>query len=99
MLSQILSDREHNNSVRLKEDSCEGPARPIIIKADADLHCKSFLLLAVNVETLFLELHLHKLRTHMEISLGHAKFMIRMCWGQNIDKFGISVKHTSINQR
>lgn len=25
-------DGEHYNSVRLKEDSCEGPARPIVIK-------------------------------------------------------------------
>lgn len=25
-------DGEHYNSVRLKEDSCSGPARPIIIK-------------------------------------------------------------------
>lgn len=32
---------EHYNSVRLKEDSCTGPASPIIIKADADLSAKS----------------------------------------------------------
>ncbi|KAL8199332.1 hypothetical protein R6Q57_012900 [Mikania cordata] len=32
---------EHYNSVRLKEDTCDGPAMPIIIKADADLSVKS----------------------------------------------------------
>ncbi|KAL6961465.1 ubiquitinyl hydrolase 1, partial [Sarracenia purpurea var. burkii] len=34
-------DGEHYNSVRLKEDTCIGPARPIIIKADADLSATS----------------------------------------------------------
>lgn len=34
-------DGEHYNSVRLKEDSCEGPARPIVIQADGDISMKS----------------------------------------------------------
>nr|XP_025885622.1 OTU domain-containing protein 3 isoform X3 [Solanum lycopersicum] len=34
-------DGEHYNSIRLREDSCTGPAIPIIIKADADLSAKS----------------------------------------------------------
>ncbi|RVX21081.1 hypothetical protein CK203_001715 [Vitis vinifera] len=34
-------DGEHYNSVRLKEDPCDGPARPIIIKADTDLSVAS----------------------------------------------------------
>ncbi|KAM0942738.1 putative ubiquitinyl hydrolase 1 [Dioscorea sansibarensis] len=32
---------EHYNSVRLREDSCEGPAREIIIKADSDISVPS----------------------------------------------------------
>ncbi|GKU98922.1 hypothetical protein SLEP1_g11857 [Rubroshorea leprosula] len=32
---------QHYNSVRLKEDTCSGPARPIIIKVDADLSSSS----------------------------------------------------------
>ncbi|CAK9159444.1 unnamed protein product [Ilex paraguariensis] len=34
-------DGEHYNSVWLKEDTCSGPARSIVIKADADLSAKS----------------------------------------------------------
>ncbi|PIA56552.1 hypothetical protein AQUCO_00700712v1 [Aquilegia coerulea] len=30
-------NEEHYNSVRLKEDPCNGPAKPIVIKVDADL--------------------------------------------------------------
>ncbi|XP_059284329.1 OVARIAN TUMOR DOMAIN-containing deubiquitinating enzyme 7 isoform X2 [Lycium ferocissimum] len=41
MLHLSYHDGEHYNSVRLKEDSCTGPASPIIIKADADLSAKS----------------------------------------------------------
>ncbi|XP_048335478.1 OVARIAN TUMOR DOMAIN-containing deubiquitinating enzyme 7 isoform X2 [Ziziphus jujuba] len=41
MVHLSYHDGEHYNSVRLKEDSCEGPARPIIIKADADLSMTS----------------------------------------------------------
>ncbi|XP_048233172.1 OVARIAN TUMOR DOMAIN-containing deubiquitinating enzyme 7 isoform X3 [Ricinus communis] len=37
MVHLSYHDEEHYNSVRLKEDTCIGPARPIIIKADADL--------------------------------------------------------------
>ncbi|PON42985.1 OTU domain containing protein [Parasponia andersonii] len=41
MIHLSYHDGEHYNSVRIKEDSCEGAARPIIIKADADLSMKS----------------------------------------------------------
>ncbi|XP_009788517.1 OVARIAN TUMOR DOMAIN-containing deubiquitinating enzyme 7 isoform X1 [Nicotiana sylvestris] len=41
MLHLSYHDGEHYNSVRLKEDSCMGPASPITIKADADLSAKS----------------------------------------------------------
>ncbi|KAM7251008.1 hypothetical protein ACFE04_022891 [Oxalis oulophora] len=41
MIHLSYHDEEHYNSVRLKEDPCEGPAHPIIIKADADLSAKS----------------------------------------------------------
>lgn len=41
MMHLSFHDSEHYNSVRLKEDTCSGPARPIIIKADADLSGKS----------------------------------------------------------
>lgn len=41
MIHLSYHDWEHYNSVRLKEDTCNGPARPIIIKADADLSVKS----------------------------------------------------------
>lgn len=41
MLHLSYHGGEHYNSVRLKEDSCTGPASPIIIKADADLSAKS----------------------------------------------------------
>ncbi|XWS41880.1 hypothetical protein CRYUN_Cryun17cG0120500 [Craigia yunnanensis] len=34
-------DEEHYNSVRLKEDPCNRPAMPIIIKADADISVSS----------------------------------------------------------
>ncbi|KAB1214742.1 OTU domain-containing protein 3 [Morella rubra] len=37
MVHLSYHDEEHYNSVRTKEDPCDGPARPIIIKADADL--------------------------------------------------------------
>ncbi|XP_022133264.1 OTU domain-containing protein 3 isoform X2 [Momordica charantia] len=35
MVHLSYHDEEHYNSVRLKEDTCAGPARPIIIKGDA----------------------------------------------------------------
>ncbi|KAL8234128.1 hypothetical protein R6Q59_020228 [Mikania micrantha] len=41
MIHLSYHDWEHYNSVRLKEDTCDGPAMPIIIKADADLSVKS----------------------------------------------------------
>ncbi|KAI7732254.1 hypothetical protein M8C21_028411 [Ambrosia artemisiifolia] len=41
MVHLSYHDWEHYNSVRLKEDPCNGPARPIIIKADVDLSVKS----------------------------------------------------------
>ncbi|XP_062101923.1 OVARIAN TUMOR DOMAIN-containing deubiquitinating enzyme 7 isoform X3 [Humulus lupulus] len=41
MVHLSYHDGEHYNSVRSKEDSCEGPARPITIKVDADLSKKS----------------------------------------------------------
>ncbi|KAL7231779.1 hypothetical protein ACSBR2_009919 [Camellia fascicularis] len=41
MVHLSYHDGEHYNSVRLKEDTCTGPARPIIIKADADLSATS----------------------------------------------------------
>lgn len=37
MVHLSYHDGEHYNSVRIKEDTCSGPARPIIIEADADL--------------------------------------------------------------
>ncbi|PKA49899.1 hypothetical protein AXF42_Ash019215 [Apostasia shenzhenica] len=37
MVHLSYHDGEHYNSVRLKEDPCEGPARPIIIKVDAGM--------------------------------------------------------------
>ncbi|XP_027346979.1 OTU domain-containing protein 3 isoform X2 [Abrus precatorius] len=37
MIHLSYHDGEHYNSVRLKEDPCDGPARKIVIKADADL--------------------------------------------------------------
>ncbi|CAH9069483.1 unnamed protein product [Cuscuta europaea] len=40
MIHLSYHDGEHYNSVRLKEDTCSGPARPIIIKADADISAK-----------------------------------------------------------
>ncbi|XP_019183593.1 PREDICTED: OTU domain-containing protein 3 isoform X3 [Ipomoea nil] len=49
MIHLSYHDGEHYNSVRLKEDSCSGPARPVIIKADADLSAKSSQ--TVNVST------------------------------------------------
>lgn len=33
--SRSYHDEEHYNSVRLKEDTCSGPARPITIKVAA----------------------------------------------------------------
>ncbi|GMN30251.1 hypothetical protein TIFTF001_002736 [Ficus carica] len=41
MVHLSYHDGEHYNSVRLKEDSCEGPARPIVIKVDIDISMKS----------------------------------------------------------
>nr|XP_043617243.1 OVARIAN TUMOR DOMAIN-containing deubiquitinating enzyme 7 isoform X2 [Erigeron canadensis] len=41
MIHLSYHDFEHYNSVRLKEDTCNGPARPIVIKADADLSVKA----------------------------------------------------------
>ncbi|KAK9054103.1 hypothetical protein SSX86_025180 [Deinandra increscens subsp. villosa] len=41
MIHLSYHDLEHYNSVRLKEDTCDGPTMPIIIKADADLSVKS----------------------------------------------------------
>ncbi|KAI9165254.1 hypothetical protein LWI28_010503 [Acer negundo] len=41
MIHLSYHDEEHYNSVRLKEDTCTGPARPIVIKADADLSVAS----------------------------------------------------------
>ncbi|KAI3760937.1 hypothetical protein L1987_51341 [Smallanthus sonchifolius] len=41
MIHLSYHDWEHYNSVRLKEDPCNGPTMPIIIKADADLSVKS----------------------------------------------------------
>uniref|UniRef100_A0A7N0ZZU6 OTU domain-containing protein n=1 Tax=Kalanchoe fedtschenkoi TaxID=63787 RepID=A0A7N0ZZU6_KALFE len=41
MVHLSYHDGEHYNSVRLKEDSCAGPARPILIKADAGLSATS----------------------------------------------------------
>ncbi|VFQ86537.1 unnamed protein product [Cuscuta campestris] len=40
MIHLSYHDGEHYNSVRLKEDTCNGPARPINIKADADISAK-----------------------------------------------------------
>nr|GEW14898.1 OTU domain-containing protein 3 isoform X1 [Tanacetum cinerariifolium] len=40
MIHLSYHDWEHYNSVRSKEDTCDGPTRPIIIKADADLTVK-----------------------------------------------------------
>ncbi|XP_027193013.1 OVARIAN TUMOR DOMAIN-containing deubiquitinating enzyme 7 isoform X2 [Cicer arietinum] len=37
MVHLSYHDGEHYNSVRLKDDPCDGPARSIVIKADADL--------------------------------------------------------------
>ncbi|XP_076936487.1 OVARIAN TUMOR DOMAIN-containing deubiquitinating enzyme 7-like isoform X2 [Bidens hawaiensis] len=41
MVHLSYHDWEHYNSVRLKDDPCNGPTLPIIIKADADLSVKS----------------------------------------------------------
>lgn len=37
MIHLSYHDGEHYNSIRSKEDSCSGPARPIVIKVHADL--------------------------------------------------------------
>lgn len=37
MIHLSYHDEEHYNSVRVKEDTCAGAARPVIIKADADI--------------------------------------------------------------
>ncbi|KAF7828702.1 OTU domain-containing protein 3 isoform X1 [Senna tora] len=41
MIHLSYHDGEHYNSVRSKDDPCDGPARPIVIKADADLSATS----------------------------------------------------------
>ncbi|KAL1536511.1 ubiquitinyl hydrolase 1 [Salvia divinorum] len=41
MIHLSYHDGEHYNSVRSKDDTCSGPARPIVIKGDADLSAKS----------------------------------------------------------
>ncbi|ERN12095.1 hypothetical protein AMTR_s00035p00239450 [Amborella trichopoda] len=41
MVHLSYHDGEHYNSVRLKDDGCHGPARPIVIEVDADLSAKS----------------------------------------------------------
>ncbi|XP_022741373.1 OTU domain-containing protein 3 isoform X1 [Durio zibethinus] len=41
MVHLSYHDEEHYNSVRLKEDPCNGPAMPIIIKVDADISTSS----------------------------------------------------------
>ncbi|OMO56635.1 Ovarian tumor, otubain [Corchorus capsularis] len=41
MVHLSYHDGEHYNSVRLKEDPCNGPAIPVIIKADADISASS----------------------------------------------------------
>ncbi|XP_027150906.1 OTU domain-containing protein 3 isoform X1 [Coffea eugenioides] len=41
MIHLSYHDGEHYNSVRSKDDTCAGPARPIVIKADADLSATS----------------------------------------------------------
>ncbi|ESW27900.1 hypothetical protein PHAVU_003G242000 [Phaseolus vulgaris] len=41
MVHLSYHDGEHYNSVRLKDDYCDGPARPVVIKADADLSAPS----------------------------------------------------------
>ncbi|XVF17652.1 hypothetical protein REPUB_Repub10bG0141500 [Reevesia pubescens] len=41
MIHLSYHDEEHYNNVRLKEDPCNGPAMPIIIKADADISASS----------------------------------------------------------
>ncbi|RYR78774.1 hypothetical protein Ahy_A01g003635 isoform A [Arachis hypogaea] len=41
MIHLSYHDGEHYNSVRLKDDPCDGPARSIVIKADADLSATS----------------------------------------------------------
>ncbi|CAL0313460.1 unnamed protein product [Lupinus luteus] len=41
MIHLSYHDGEHYNSVRLKDDPCDGPAKSIVIKADADLSATS----------------------------------------------------------
>eukprot|EP00268_Persea_americana_P013104 TRINITY_DN15704_c0_g1_i26.p1 TRINITY_DN15704_c0_g1~~TRINITY_DN15704_c0_g1_i26.p1 ORF type:complete len:400 (-),score=88.50 TRINITY_DN15704_c0_g1_i26:234-1286(-) len=41
MIHLSYHDGEHYNSIRLKEDSCNGPAWPIVIKADTDISAES----------------------------------------------------------
>ncbi|KAL8473063.1 hypothetical protein ACS0TY_029391 [Phlomoides rotata] len=41
MIHLSYHDGEHYNSVRAKEDTCSGPARPIVIKGDAVVSTKS----------------------------------------------------------
>ncbi|XP_057544773.1 OVARIAN TUMOR DOMAIN-containing deubiquitinating enzyme 7 isoform X3 [Amaranthus tricolor] len=48
MIHLSYHDGEHYNSVRSKDDPCNGPARPIIIKADVDLTASSQLAKSTN---------------------------------------------------
>ncbi|XP_010464392.1 PREDICTED: OTU domain-containing protein 3-like isoform X2 [Camelina sativa] len=41
MIHLSYHDGEHYNSVRSKEDACEGPARPVVIEADAKVSAAS----------------------------------------------------------
>ncbi|XP_074304438.1 OVARIAN TUMOR DOMAIN-containing deubiquitinating enzyme 7 isoform X2 [Silene latifolia] len=41
MIHLSYHDGEHYNSVRMKEDPCDGPARPVSIKADVNLTASS----------------------------------------------------------
>ncbi|KZV39741.1 OTU domain-containing protein 3-like [Dorcoceras hygrometricum] len=41
MIHLSYHDGEHYNSLRSKDDDCSGPAKPIVIKGDADISAKS----------------------------------------------------------
>ncbi|XP_075481728.1 OVARIAN TUMOR DOMAIN-containing deubiquitinating enzyme 7-like isoform X2 [Primulina tabacum] len=41
MIHLSYHDGEHYNSLRSEDDDCSGPAKPIVIKGDADLSAKS----------------------------------------------------------
>ncbi|QCD81608.1 OTU domain-containing protein 3 isoform X2 [Vigna unguiculata] len=51
MVHLSYHDGEHYNSVRLKDDPCDGPARPIVIKVDADLSAPSHEMKVMNNKT------------------------------------------------